>query len=40
MALGLRINLVDVICDDSLRNTYINGKKQGFQFDIRLGYYQ
>lgn len=40
MSLGLRINFVDVVCDDSLKNNYINGEKVGFQFDIRLSYYR
>lgn len=37
---ALRLNFVDVICDDSLENTYINGKKAGFKFDVRLSYYR
>jgi hypothetical protein len=40
MAFAMRINFVDVICDNSLKNTYINGKKNGFEFDIRLSYYR
>lgn len=40
MALSMRINFVDVICDDSLKNTYIDGKKQGYEFTIRLSYYR
>lgn len=38
--LALRLNFVDVICDDSLRNTYANGKKTGFEFQVRLSYYR
>lgn len=40
MGLSMRINFVDVICDDSLKNSYINGKKIGYEFDIRLSYYR
>lgn len=38
--IALRLNFVDVICDDSLENTYVNGKKAGFQFQVRLSYYR
>ena len=37
---ALRLNFVDVICDDSLENIFINGKKTGFKFDVRLSYYR
>lgn len=37
---ALRLNFVDVVCDDSLRNIYTNGKKSGFAFDVRLSYYR
>lgn len=40
MGFGMRINFVDVVCDDSLKNTYANGLKSGYQFDIRLSYYR
>lgn len=40
MAFAMRINFVDVICDDSLKNLFVNGKKAGYQFDIRLSYYR
>ena len=40
MGFSMRINFVDVICDDSLRNSYINGLKKGYEFDIRLSYYR
>lgn len=40
MGFSLRINMVDVICDDSLKNSYIDGKKSGCQFMIRLSYYR
>ncbi|MBQ9031404.1 MAG: hypothetical protein IJ106_08140 [Parasporobacterium sp.] len=38
--IALRLNFVDVICDDSLKNIYVNGKKTGCQFDVRLSYYR
>lgn len=37
---ALRLNFVDVICDDSLENIYANGEKVGFQFQVRLSYYR
>ncbi len=37
---ALRLNFVDVVCDDSLKNVYANGKKVGCQFDVRLSYYR
>lgn len=40
MAFAMRVNFVDVVCDDSLRHTYVNGKKNGYAFDIRLSYYR
>ena len=40
MGFSMRINFVDVICDNSLRNFYINGEKKGYEFDIRLSYYR
>lgn len=40
MPATLRMNFVDVIPDNSLKNTYVNGKKNGYQFDIRLSYYR
>lgn len=38
--LALRLNFVDVVCDNSLKNTYVNGKPIGFEFDVRLSYYR
>lgn len=38
--LALRLNFVDVVCDDSLENIYVNGNKTGFQFQVRLSYYR
>lgn len=40
MAFGLRINFVDVICDNSLRSVWAKGHKVGYSFDIRLSYYR
>lgn len=40
MGFAMRINFVDVVVDDSLKNYYIDGKKMGFQFDVRLSYYR
>lgn len=38
--LALRLNFVDVVCDDSLKNLYVNGNKTGFEFKVRLSYYR
>lgn len=38
--IALRLNFVDVICDDSLENIYVNGNKAGFQFQVRMSYYR
>ena len=40
MAFAMRINFLDVIQDDSLKNVMIHGKKVGYAFDIRLSYYR
>ena len=40
MAIAMRLNFVDVIQNDSLKNVYVNGKKSGYKFDIRLSYYR
>ncbi|GAA0790528.1 hypothetical protein GCM10008910_00250 [Faecalicatena orotica] len=40
MAFAMRINFVDVVCDNSLKNIFTNGNKTGYQFDIRLSYYR
>ena len=39
-AIPLRLNFVDVVCYDSLKHLYVNGKKAGCQFDVRLSYYR
>lgn len=40
MSFAMRVNFVDVVCDNSLKNEYINGQKAGYSFDIRLSYYR
>ena len=40
MGFAMRMNFVDVVCSDSLKHYYVNGKKMGYQFDIRLSYYR
>lgn len=40
MGFAMRMNFVDVVVDDSLKNYYVNNKKMGYQFDIRLSYYR
>lgn len=36
----MRINFVDVIVDNSLKNIWLGGAKIGYQFDVRLSYYR
>ena len=38
MGFAMRMNFVDVVVDDSLKNVKVNGKNIGYQFDIRLSY--
>lgn len=40
MAFGMRLVFTDIIQNNSLKNYYVNGKKSGFEFDIRLAYYR
>ena len=40
MGFAMRMNFVDVVVSDSLRNYYVDNKKMGYQFDIRLSYYR
>ena len=40
MAIAMKLKFVDVIQDGSLKNTYVNGKKSGYKFDVRLSYYR
>lgn len=36
----MRINFVDVIVDESLKPIFVNGKKAGFEFQVRLSDYR
>ena len=40
MGFAMRMDFVDVVVDDSLKNVKVNGKNIGYQFDIRLSYYR
>ena len=40
MAFAMRINFVDVVCDDSMKKYICKREKVGYQFDIRLSYYR
>lgn len=40
MAFQMKLDFVDVICNDSLKNTYVNEKKMGYEFQIRLSNYR
>jgi hypothetical protein len=40
MAFGMRLVFVEIIQSGSLKNTYVNGRKNGFEFDVRLAYYR
>ena len=40
MAIALKFDMIDVIVSDSLENIYVNGKRIGYRFDIRLNYYR
>lgn len=40
MVVALKLNYVDVINDGSLANTYVDGKKMGYKFSVRLSYYR
>lgn len=40
MGFAMRINFVDVIVDESLRNEYRNGRLMGYAFDVRLSCYR
>ena len=40
MAFAMRMEFVDVVVDGSLKNSVVNGRKTGYQFDIRLAYYR
>lgn len=40
MGFAMRMKFADIIKPDSVKHIYINGQKQGFSFDIQLGYYR
>jgi len=40
MAFSMKLPFVDVVCNDSLKNTFVNGKKIGYEFQIRLSNYR
>lgn len=40
MAIAMRCNYTEVLRDGTLKNVYVDGKKMGFSFDIRLSYYR
>ena len=40
MGFAMRMNFVDVVVSDSLTQYYVDGKKMGYQFDIRLSFYR
>ena len=41
MGFAMRMKLADeIIRTESFRNLYINGKKNGFEFDVQLAYYR
>lgn len=40
MGVAMKMGFVDVVVDGSLKNCYVNDKKIGYQFDIRLSYYR
>jgi len=40
MTFALKFDMIDVVVNDSLENIYIDGKRIGYRFDIRLNYYR
>ena len=40
MGFAMRMKFADIIKPDGFRPIYINGKKQGFSFDMQLAYYR
>ena len=40
MSFMMKLDFVDVVCDDSLKHTYANGKRLGYEFQIRLSNYR
>ena len=40
MGFAMRMKFADIIKPGSIRPIWINGQKQGFSFDVQLGYYR
>lgn len=40
MALEMRVNFTDILQKNSLKNYYLHGQVEGFQFQVRLSYYR
>lgn len=40
MGLMMKVRFADVLQDGTFQNTYASGKQNGYQVDIRLGYYR
>lgn len=40
MGLVMRVNFTDILQKNSLKNYYLRGKVEGFQFQVRLSYYR
>ncbi len=40
MALVMRVNFTDILQRRSLKNYYMHGRVEGFQFQVRLSYYR
>lgn len=40
MTFVMKLPFVDTVCGDTLVNTYVDGKKIGYEFEIRLSYYR
>lgn len=40
MGLVMRVNFTDILQKDTLKNYYLHGQIEGFQFKVRLSYYR
>lgn len=40
MAFMMKLPFVDAICDNSLKHSYVGGKKMGYEFQVRLSNYR
>lgn len=40
MAFMMKLPFVDAVCDNSLKHTYVGGRKLGYEFQIRLSNYR